>query len=186
MAFRRVPQQDDRDVAFDEESSGARELKSTSGLFVKQQIEYLEAMTGFETENQYEVFTRAQGGPHLRCAEKSGTLSRMFLGNKRPFELFITAADGSPFIKVERPWRFLFQEIKVSIHTGGRWVATGGIKQKFSVCTREFEVEDYQGRLLFAIQGPMFNPWTFNISNQDGQLGCISKKFSGFAKVHPF
>lgn len=109
-------------------------------------------------------------------------LSRLFLGNSRPFTLHIVAADGSPCIEVERLWRFYFHEMKVKLHTASGWVHVGIVKKKFSVCTRDFDVLDDNGFLLFTIQGPMFNPWTFNISNAQGQIGCISKKFSGWAQ----
>jgi hypothetical protein len=45
---------------------------------------------------------------------------------------------------------------------------------------REFDIFDAQGRLLFQVIGPMFQPWTFNITIQGRQIGVISKKFSGW------
>jgi uncharacterized protein YxjI len=102
----------------------------------------------------------------------------MLLGTSRPFKLHIRNADGTPFIEVDRPWKFYHHELTVTDVSAG--VYLGQVKRRFSMCTREFDIFDSQGRLLFQVHGPMFQPWTFNVTIQGQQIGVISKKFSGF------
>jgi len=55
------------------------------GLFIKQKFELLEAITGCETENKYEVFAADKDGDKkkklilFKCKEKSGCCERQFL-----------------------------------------------------------------------------------------------------------
>lgn len=68
------------------------------GLFVKQKVEKLEALTGFETENKYKIYLTgpdcvrgANQKAYFTAKEKSDCLSRQCCGNMRAFEMKIEA-----------------------------------------------------------------------------------------------
>jgi len=70
-------------------------------LLVNQKVEYMEALTGFETANQYTVLNE-HGHPTFHAAEVSNWVSRNFLGKNRPFTLNVVNPDGSPFLVIDR------------------------------------------------------------------------------------
>ena len=70
-------------------------------LLVNQKVEYMEALTGFETANQYTVLNE-HGHPTFHAAEVSNWMSRNFLGKNRPFTLNVVNPDGSPFLVIDR------------------------------------------------------------------------------------
>ena len=76
-------------------------LAGVSMLLVNQKVEYMEALTGFETANQYTVLNE-HGHPTFHAAEVSNWMSRNFLGKNRPFTLNVVNPDGSPFLVIDR------------------------------------------------------------------------------------
>jgi hypothetical protein len=76
-------------------------LAGVSMLLVNQKVEYMEALTGFETANQYTVLNE-HGHPTFHAAEVSNWVSRNFLGKNRPFTLNVVNPDGSLFLVIDR------------------------------------------------------------------------------------
>ena len=70
------------------------------GLFIKQKIELLEIMTGFETENKYNVYaldpaTGSKGKKIFKAKEKSECCERQYCGPKRGFRIEVKT-DAEP------------------------------------------------------------------------------------------
>lgn len=152
-----------------------RELESSREILVTQKKEMFEAFTGFETRNSYEI--RLQGGQALHAAEvNTGFLSRNFLKQLRPFELVVEDAQRNRRLTVKRPFRFMFHEITVM---NGHGMVLGRVVKRFTFLNRLYEVKDADDRTLFELKGPLFKPWTFRIENALGNVGVITKKWSG-------
>jgi uncharacterized protein YxjI len=156
-------------------------LARAERLFVKQVVERLEMWTGFETANQYVV----KDGLNVvfDAAEESGSaeqlLGRMFLKAARPFTIHLSTADGTPALKLTRPFRFLFHEVEIH-DTQGRLL--GSVKRQFSVLSKRYLVHGTDGEAAYEILGPLLRPWTFKILSQGEQCGLICKKWSGLGK----
>jgi hypothetical protein len=160
-------------------------LENTQRLFVKQHVEMFEAMTGWETANQYTVLDQ-NGNIMYNCKEESGACMRQCCKSNRSFQLHINDANNNPILLIDRPFRFFWQEILVTdvSGTGFNSQVLGTIQRKFSCCSKEFRVINSEGRQLFRISAGIFSPWSFYLydSTSGAQLGIIQKKWSGLAQ----
>ena len=66
---------------------------------VKQEVEMMEAITGWETANEYRVFK--DRSEIYRVREQSNGCSRQCLKSARPFTLYIADSSGNPFLRCE-------------------------------------------------------------------------------------
>eukprot|EP01062_Namystynia_karyoxenos_P083848 TRINITY_DN9742_c0_g1_i1.p1 TRINITY_DN9742_c0_g1~~TRINITY_DN9742_c0_g1_i1.p1 ORF type:complete len:249 (+),score=69.27 TRINITY_DN9742_c0_g1_i1:91-837(+) len=151
-------------------------------FFVRQQVEVLEAMTGFETENAYEIMAPGPG-PHgwVRwgwAAEESNVCLRNILGNRRPFKIAVTDSQQRNVINMQRPWQPCLASASVYDGSGAR---LGEVSQRCSLCHREFDV-NLGFQTEYRIEGPCWRPWTFHIKSGGVEVGRIAKKFSGLAQ----
>ena len=90
-----------------------QQLINHSQLMVKQQKEWGEIITGFETKNKYAILD-SQGNQLYFAAERKGSwFARQFLKANRPFELAILDNAGHQVMNVSRPFRFFFPEVTV-------------------------------------------------------------------------
>ena len=91
-------------------------LAAARQLMIKQQVEKLEAFTGFETRNRYAVMD-ASGNKLLFAEEQGGdateALTRFFLKAARPFKIQLETLHGEPVVRLQRPFRFYFHELEV-------------------------------------------------------------------------
>ena len=112
MAHRRAWANEDSARGGQVRVSGFEHLSSTSRLMVKQEVEMMEAITGWETANEYRVFK--DRSEIYRVREQSNGCSRQCLKSARPFTLYIAdSQSGTPFLRCERPWRWYFHEMDV-------------------------------------------------------------------------
>ena len=153
-------------------------LNQTSGLIVRQQKEWGEILTGFETRNRYEVMD-SEGNPLFSAGEESGVLVRMFLKGHRPFTIHIVDAGGGEVLAVQRHFRFYFHQVTVRTADGR---LLGKVRREFKMIGRRYTVLDGDDREVFALVGPLFHPWTFQIMDGERELGKITKKWSGMLK----
>jgi len=154
-------------------------LQGLDAIAVKQKKEWGEILTGWETRNRYGVMD-PQGTEILLAGEDPGMFfSRMFLSSWRPFNMSITSPDGSPVLKLKRPFRWIFHEVTVFAASGEN---LGTVKREFDWLRRIYNIFDPSGIHLLKIVGPFFHPWTFNVFQGDRQIGKISKKWSGLGK----
>ena len=82
------------------------------GLYIKQRIEVLELVTGFETENKYDVFLTgadcvrgSSQQPYFFARESSDCFQRQCCGNMRGFTMTISSPDNQIVMKLERPFK---------------------------------------------------------------------------------
>ncbi|MGD1974081.1 MAG: phospholipid scramblase-related protein [Desulfobacterales bacterium] len=171
---------DSRDAA--RKNSGLDNLEQAETLIVKQQKEWGEILTGFETKNKYQVVDHFSN-PLLEAQEEGGsaltTITRLFLKALRPFTIDLFSPQGAGLFKLTRPFRFYFHELDVSQSNGA---PLGKIKRRFSILRRIYSVVDRNGNEIFELFGPLLHPWTFQIKNGSQELGKITKKWSGLAK----
>jgi hypothetical protein len=79
--------------------AGYRELQDCAGLLVKQEVEVMEALTGFETENKYAVYSRANGTPAL-CEHDLCLYRLVICNNTASFRLCRAELSAIPNV----PW----------------------------------------------------------------------------------
>jgi len=171
---------DSRDAA--RKNSGLDNLELADTLIVRQQKEWGEILTGFETKNKYQVVDHFSN-PLLEAQEEGGsaltTITRLFLKALRPFKIDLFSPQGAGLFKLTRPFRFYFHELDVSQSNG---TPLGKIKRRFAILRRIYSVVDRNGNEIFELFGPLLHPWTFQIKKGGQELGKITKKWSGLAK----
>lgn len=175
------------DKEFENKDAGAKKsalqkLAAANALMIKQQKEWGEILTGFETRNKYEV-TDHLGNPMFQAEEEGGSfatiITRFLLTALRPFTMHIFSADGKGLLLLKRPFRFFFHELEVCQANGA---PLGTIKRRFSILRRRYSVLDRHGNEIYQLFGPILHPWTFQIKNGMQELGKITKKWSGLLK----
>lgn len=155
------------------------ELSVANTLVVSQKKEWGEILTGLETKNRYVVLTE-HGNELYHAKEEGGSfLLRLFLKAFRPFTIVLTKLDGQPALRVERPFRFYFHKVDVQ-DAGGKVLGT--VEREFALLHRLFRVSDGQGKEICRLHGPLFHPWTFEIRQNEREVGKITKKWSGLLK----
>jgi uncharacterized protein YxjI len=159
-----------------------RDLAEASALIVRQQKEWGEILTGFETANKYEIMDHLNKRV-MEVHEESGStmtaITRMFLKALRPFTIHLFSPGGSGLFKLNRPFRFYFHELDVCQSNGA---PVGKVKRRFAVLRRIYSVFDRNGNEIFQLFGPLLHPWTFQIRRGGEELGKITKKWSGLVK----
>ena len=171
---------DSRDAA--RNNPGLENFAQANTLIIKQQKEWGEILTGFETKNKYQVVDHFSN-PLLEAQEEGGsaltTITRLFLKALRPFKIDLFSPQGASLFKLTRPFRFYFHELDVSRSNGA---PLGKIKRRFALLRRIYSVIDRNGNEIFELFGPLLRPWTFQIKKGGRELGKITKKWSGLAK----
>lgn len=84
--------------------NGLEYLMQIDQLLVHQQVELVEALTGFETNNKYQV-KNVMGQPVFFAAEENDCCTRNCCGSARPFKMNIVDNFGKPVMRLERPLR---------------------------------------------------------------------------------
>ncbi len=158
----------------DEELSGDP-LAAVDLLLVRQHVDKLEAFTGFEQANNYEVMDSA-GNVLFVASESSNMWARQFLKGMRPFTMHVSTPRGESVLTMERPWRFYFAEIEVRDAQGK---SLGCIKKRWSLVNRRYTLSCPAVGQELEIDGPFWKPWTFQIKRDGTEQGMIRKKWSG-------
>jgi uncharacterized protein YxjI len=153
-------------------------LTDIKQISVKQQKEWGEILSGFETKNKFMIYTET-GQELFYAAEESSFFARMFFKTGRPFTMHVLSKQGEPVLKLLRPWRFWLSEMTVFAADGQ---ILGTIKQHFRIFSREFSVFDNSGFKIFGIYGSLLHPWTFRVLKNSQEVGKILKKWSGLGK----
>lgn len=160
----------------------AGSLKEANALMIRQQKEWGEILTDFETRNKYDIMD-LWGNPLFRAEEEGGSfftvIIRTMLKALRPFTMDIYSTDGFGIFTLKRPFRFFFYELDVYNSDGS---LLGKIKRRFSLMRRIYSVIDRNERELYTLFGPILHPWTFQIQKNGEELGKITKKWSGMLK----
>ncbi|EAR88887.1 scramblase (macronuclear) [Tetrahymena thermophila SB210] len=151
-----------------------QKLQECQGIYIKQKLEKLQVLTGWQHENTYKVYQADINGvkfgnnPLFLCKEKSSLFQRMFLkGDMREFNMNVTCEDtiapsgqivSTPFLALERPFQctfFNYNRPKLTINhlENGTEVLYGYIRNPFKCCQLGCEVYDENEQLIFLIQG---------------------------------
>ena len=132
------------------------------GLYIKQKIETLEAITGFETENVYKVYLT---GPdclrsndqkaYFTAEEESDCMSRQFCGNMRAFTMTISSPDNQSVLVLKRPFKCSccccnLPEMHIEDAAGNK---IGTIKNRFDCCDDKFDILDHNDEPVLKIHG---------------------------------
>lgn len=154
-------------------------LSAIEGLVIRQQKEWGEILTGFETKNKY-IISDVIGNRLFLAEEESGSLLlRWFLRALRPFTINVLAENGRAILRVRRPFRFYFHRVEIF---NARGQLLGAVERRFSILRRIYSVFNKSGEEIFQLFGPLFHPWTFHIKNGEMEHGKITKKWSGLLK----
>lgn len=93
-------------------ASGVARLENLSGIFIREEMDITEVLTGWEMPNKYSFFPVDQNGVKVaqrifRGVEVSTVCDRQCVGNRREFQMPIKLSDmgvdGMDFLLLERP-----------------------------------------------------------------------------------
>jgi len=167
-------------------SPGLDLLLGLDGLFVKQNLEMLQIITGWETNNSYDVLTR-QGQFLFKALENTDECSRMCGGSRRGFDIEIRDFFGREIIHLSREFICCCcvpQSLQVQSPPG---CVLGTVEQQRGCCCNTFDIRDANGNCL-VLEGPTSVACTcfgldvdFMLKANDGQvIGKVAKKWGGF------
>eukprot|EP01043_Picozoa_sp_COSAG02_P033520 COSAG02_NODE_2292_length_9199_cov_45.393956_3_plen_211_part_00 len=132
----------------------------------------LEAIIGFETENEYKIIgidaSTMQPGQIGKAFEQSDCCTRQMCGPQREFEMRIQCAYGAgpklDVLRLERPFRCcqspcccMLQELtvfKVPNSIEPMEVNLGKVQEIWSACGPRINILDGMGQVLYMIEGP--------------------------------
>ncbi|XP_065413997.1 phospholipid scramblase 1 isoform X1 [Chrysemys picta bellii] len=171
---------------------GLEYLSQIDQILVHQQIELLEVLTGFETNNKYEI-KNSLGQRVYFAAEENDCCTRNCCGPSRPFTIRIVDNMGQEVITLQRPLRCsscccpcCLQELEVQSPPG---TPVGYIKQNWHPCLPKFTVQNEAKIDVFKIIGPCVvcsccADINFEVKSMDESsvVGRISKQWSGFVR----
>ncbi|XP_031567694.1 phospholipid scramblase 2-like [Actinia tenebrosa] len=171
---------------------GLEYLTQIDQLLIHQQVELLEAFTGFETNNKYEVKNN-MGQQIYFAAEDTDCCTRQCCGPGRPFDMKILDNYQREVIHLTRPLRCsscwfpcCLQEIEVQSPPG---TIVGYCAQLWSICIPKFAIQNANRETVLLIEGPLCQcnlcgDVEFQVLSADGQnqVGKVSKQWSGLAK----
>jgi uncharacterized protein YxjI len=150
-------------------------------LIVVQRRELAE-LFGFETRNKYELRTpddRVVGFAAEQAKGLLAVLGRMVFGHWRTFEVHVFDAGRNLLFRAVHPFRFFFQRLEVSSADGR---ALGALQQRFSILSKEFDVEDASGTVVLRMRSGLFRPWTFPFLREGNEVARVEKKWGGLLR----
>ena len=172
---------------------GLEYLSQLDQVLIHQQVELLEAFTGFETANKYNI-KNSMGQQVFFAAEDSGCLERNCCGKIRSFEMRIMDNTKREVITIRRPLRLcsccmcvpgLAQEMTV-VSNGA---IIGYVRQKCGFLQPEFDILDVNNQRVLEIEGPMCycncslcGDVKYVVKSNGQQIGEIRKQWSGLLK----
>uniref|UniRef100_A0A8C0QM88 Phospholipid scramblase 1 n=1 Tax=Canis lupus familiaris TaxID=9615 RepID=A0A8C0QM88_CANLF len=161
-------------------------------ILIHQQIELLEVITGFETNNKYEI-KNSFGQRIYFAAEDTDFCTRNCCGASRPFTIRILDNMGQEVITLERPLRCgscccpcCLQEIEIQAPPG---VPVGYVNQTWHPCLPKFTIQNERREDVLKITGPCLvcsccADVDFEIKSLDEEnvVGKISKQWTGLVR----
>nr|XP_044992439.1 phospholipid scramblase 1 isoform X2 [Jaculus jaculus]XP_044992440.1 phospholipid scramblase 1 isoform X2 [Jaculus jaculus] len=168
---------------------GLEYLTQIDQVLVDQQVELLEVLTGFETNNKYEI-KNSLGQRIYFAVEDTDCCTRNCCGPLRPFTLRILDNLGQEVMTLERPLRCgsccfpcCLQEIEIQAPPG---VPVGYVTQTWHPCLPKFTLQNEKREDVLKVGGPCVvcsccSDVDFQIKslNEETIIGKISKHWSG-------
>lgn len=170
--------------------AGLEYLLEVDQLLVKQQVEMLEAFTGFETNNKYKILN-SMGQQVYFAAEDTSCCARLCFKQQRPFTLRILDNQADEVLTLHRPIRCsscwfpcCLQEVEVMDKTGQ---TIGWVKQAWSVCKPKYYIQTAQGDTVLTIDGQCctcscMGDVVFTVKAKEVEVGQITKQWTGLTK----
>ncbi|XP_053269047.1 phospholipid scramblase 1 [Pleuronectes platessa] len=167
-------------------------VEEVDQLLIKQKVEVVEALVGFESNNKYEV-RNAMGQNVFYAVEENDCLSRQCCGPVRSFNIHVLDNFGQEVITVTRPLKCMscffpccLQELEVQSPPGN---TVGYVVQQWHPFSPKFLVTDEHCEPVLKIHGP-FCGWSclpdvdFEILTMDevSKIGKISKQWTGLLR----
>ncbi|KAL3290075.1 hypothetical protein HHI36_023444 [Cryptolaemus montrouzieri] len=171
---------------------GLEYLTMIDQLLVHQQVEILEVLTGFETENKF-IVKNSLGQKIFYAAEVSDCCVRNCCGPSRPFDMRILDNFGTEVIHLHRPlacqsccFPCCLQSMEVFSPPGN---LVGTVEQDWSLWCPSYSIKNQNGDTILKIDGPCctfgcYRDVEFKVMSADGstEVGRISKQWSGLAR----
>uniref|UniRef100_A0A8C5ME76 Phospholipid scramblase n=1 Tax=Leptobrachium leishanense TaxID=445787 RepID=A0A8C5ME76_9ANUR len=171
---------------------GLEYLSQIDQLLVHQQVELLEAFTGFETNNKYEI-KNSLGQRVYFAAEENDCCTRNCCGAARSFTMTIIDNTGREIIKLLRPYRCssccfpcCLQKLEVQAPPGA---TIGYVKQNWHPCLPKFTILNDREEEVLKISGPCMpcsccTDVNFEALDGETSVGRISKQWTGLVKEY--
>jgi len=141
-------------------------IENAEQYFVSQKKEWTEILVDFETRNQYKVLDvdkKEVGTISEVSSGIGGFLKRNFFGSHRSLDVRVHDADGSPVLRLERPFFFWFSSLEVKTEGGA---GLGRVERRFGLIYKKYDLVDANGR-TFA--GEIFaDADTFRVAIEEG------------------
>ena len=148
--------------------------------FIRQKKEWTEILVDFETRNQYQVLDEHQTEMGTISEVSSGIcgfLKRNFFGSHRALDVRVHDADGSPVLRLARPFFFLFSSLDVLAEGGAK---LGSVERRFGLIRKKYDLRDEHGHCFARVSSPLWRLWTFPVAHEreDGAAE-VSKRWGG-------
>ncbi|XP_051780854.1 phospholipid scramblase 3b isoform X2 [Erpetoichthys calabaricus] len=171
---------------------GLEYLTQIDQVLVHQKIELLEALIGFETNNQYEI-KNSMGQMIFHAQEKNDCCTRNCCGSLRHFNIKITDNFGHEVIHLIRPFKCAscwcpccLQELEVQSPPG---TTIGFVIQNWHPFLPKFSIQNASKETVMKVVGPCMacnccGDVNFEVKTPDenAAIGRISKQWSGLVK----
>lgn len=165
---------------------------NASSFHVKQKVELLEVLVGWETPNKYTVKDQA-GNKIFYVGEESGCCPRQLCAGMRPFTLTVKDPVGNNILVYDRALDcgccfglFCPDSLTVSTPNGQK---LGSVQEQCSLLYPKFNLKDAAGNTVLKIEGPLCpmslgcGQVVFRVTNKNGvSVGTISKEWSGVVR----
>ncbi|XP_073088334.1 phospholipid scramblase 1 [Manis javanica] len=171
---------------------GLEYLSQIDQILVHQQIELLEVITGFETNNKYKI-KNSLGQMIYFAVEDTDFCTRNCCGSSRPFTIRILDNLNREVMTLQRPLACdscccpcCLQEIEIHAPPG---IPVGYVNQMWHPCLPKFTVKNERREDILKIIGPCLvcsccADVDFEIKSLDEEnvVGKISKQWTGFVR----
>lgn len=173
---------------------GLEYLAQVDQLLVHQQVDLLEVLSGWETENNYLV-KNSSGQQMFVAKEVSNIFGRQVHGPSRAFTINLYDNMGQLIVKVVRPLRCTLccfpcylQELEVQSPPGN---PIGYLEQNWHPFLPKFTILNERKEPQLKIKGPLCNcscmsDIIFQVTSLDemSKVGQISKQWTGFVQEY--
>lgn len=174
-------------------SPGLKVLATLDEIIIHQQIRFAKILTGYETENKFEI-KNSQGQVIYDAREYSNCCLRKICGSGRPFHVQIFDSSGNEVIHLHKPFSgrnfnfccccclWCFESIKVYSPPDN---LVGVVAQQWGLLRPIFTIRNVHDEKTLKIKGPCFLccQSVFNVTSADGiAVGKITKKWGGIFK----
>ncbi|CAH1380547.1 unnamed protein product, partial [Tenebrio molitor] len=171
---------------------GLEYLTQINQLLVHQKVELLEAFTGIETKNKYNI-KNSLGQQVYYAEEDTDCWTRNCCGSIRPLGMKIFDNFKNEVIHLYRPlacdnccFPCCLQRMEVSSPPG---TLVGTVEQDWSLCFPMFSIKNANGEVVLRIKGPFctmgcYRDVNFEVLSADGatKVGRITKQWTGVAQ----